>query len=107
MDDEEAPSYAEASEGRPDRVEVTAGRYTRILRAVAETPWALLPSKLAVIVDLLAARHAGHRPTAAEIRARIGAQDDGRGFGARRGAIAVLPADHWMSAPDRSMPLRS
>ena len=33
-------------------------RYRRVLQAVCETPWAILPSKLAVIVELLTLRGA-------------------------------------------------
>ena len=47
-------------------------KYQRVLRAVAETPWAILPAKLAVIQQLLAFRAAGGRLTAEEIREQIG-----------------------------------
>jgi signal peptide peptidase SppA len=50
--------------------------YPNVLRAVRETPWAILPSKLAVITDLLAFRDAGGRLTDQEIRDRIGAVDE-------------------------------
>ncbi len=48
-------------------------KYQRILRAVTETPWAILPAKLAIIRDLLAFRAAGGRLTAEEIRERLDA----------------------------------
>ncbi|NUN51827.1 MAG: S49 family peptidase [Planctomycetaceae bacterium] len=66
-------------------------RYPAVLRAVAETPWAILPEKLQAIVDLLVARAAG------------GAQDQAAaafilGGGAREdrklqvvGSVAILP----------------
>jgi capsid assembly protease len=52
--------------------------YTNVLRVVRETPWAILPSKLAVITELLAFRAGGGRLTEQEIRDRIGdgGQDD-------------------------------
>ena len=54
-------------------------RYRRILQAVCETPWAILPSKLAVIVELLALRAEGHRLDDAEIVERIEAARPGNG----------------------------
>jgi signal peptide peptidase SppA len=54
-------------------------RYRRILQAVCETPWAILPSKLAVIVELLALRAEGHRLTDADIAERIEAARPGNG----------------------------
>ncbi len=48
-------------------------RYLRIMHAVASTPWAIMPDKLAVILDLLAYRATGERLTDEEIQARIGA----------------------------------
>jgi capsid assembly protease len=48
-------------------------RYTRIIEAVCEMPWAILPSKLAVIRDLLALRASGQKLTADEVRERLDA----------------------------------
>jgi capsid assembly protease len=73
-------------------------RYTRIIEAVCETPWAILPSKLAVIRDLLALRASGQKLTAEEVRERLAA--DASSVEARNGrsekvsssgAIAVMP----------------
>lgn len=65
-------------------------QYTRILQAVNETPWAILPSKLAVIRDLLAIRAAGHKLEDEEIAAAMnGASNGSRPLGA--GNTAVLP----------------
>jgi signal peptide peptidase SppA len=65
--------------------------YARILRAVQETPWAIMPSMLAVITELLAFRAAGGRLTRAEIRERIGAASGAQVAAGRAGAVAVLP----------------
>jgi capsid assembly protease len=73
-------------------------RYTRIIEAVCEAPWAILPSKLAVIRDLLALRASGQKLTADEVRERLAA--DASTVEARNGrsekvssggAIAVMP----------------
>lgn len=67
-------------------------RYRNILRAVAATPWAILPETLLAITDLLALRAAGGHLEAAEIEERIAA-----GPGSRKpyqqgaGAVAVIP----------------
>ncbi len=64
-------------------------RYEHIARWVMETPWAILPSKLAAILELLALRVAGERLTEEEIRARIGAA--ARPVHRVTGNVAVLP----------------
>lgn len=46
-------------------------QYQRIIRAVSETPWAILPAKLAVIRELLALRAGGKRLTDEEIAERL------------------------------------
>ena len=63
--------------------------YPRILRAVAMTPWAIQPEKLAEICELLALRASGMTFTAEEIQARIGSAT--RPTSARAGSVAVLP----------------
>lgn len=45
--------------------------YERIIQAVIDTPWAILPSKAAIIQDLLAYRAAGHKLTAEEVQERL------------------------------------
>lgn len=75
------------SDHEPDRAE---SRYPQVVRAVAETPWAILPSKLAAIVELVAARADGHRLTEEEIQARIGA-GPGRRDLVMAGNVAVIP----------------
>jgi capsid assembly protease len=73
-------------------------RYARIIEAVCEVPWAILPGKLAVIRDLLALRAAGHRLTADEVRERLAVDvstvEARNGRSSERvtsGAIAVIP----------------
>lgn len=83
MDENTAPTGAESAAQ-------DGGRYPQIVRAVRETPWAIMPGKLAEIVSMLSERHAGHRFTQEEIQARIGQS------GARRdmqmaGSVAILP----------------
>jgi signal peptide peptidase SppA len=72
-------------------------KYQRIIQAVSETPWAILPAKLAVIRDLLAFRAAGGKLTAEEIRERIDARlpeveaASNAGSTRVRGGVMVLP----------------
>lgn len=60
---------------------------SRILQAVFETPWAILPQKLASIVELVQFHAAGVRLSAEEIQAATAARPGER----MSGAIAVLP----------------
>ena len=64
-------------------------KYLHIARFVAETPWAILRSKLDEIEAILAFHMDGGKFTAEEIRARIGEPTEPAM--ARRGAVAVLP----------------
>lgn len=64
-------------------------QYEHILSFVNSTPWALLPEKLAVILDLLAFRASGQTLSDEEIRMRIGAAAPRQS--SQNGAIAVLP----------------
>lgn len=64
-------------------------RYAHVLRAVAETAWAIRPAYLALIVDLLAFRVAGGRFDDATLAARTA---DRRGSGAGSSpTVAVVP----------------
>jgi signal peptide peptidase SppA len=65
-------------------------KYPHILRAVSETPWAILPSKLAAILDMLALRASGQQLTAEEIQARIGKGPPHRDA-SQAGTVVVLP----------------
>lgn len=67
-----------------------ASSYPRVVRAVFETPWAILEGTLAAILDLIALRASGEQLSEEEIQARIG------GGPARKdvfmaGTVAVLP----------------
>lgn len=80
-------------------------KYQHILQAVYETPWAILPDRLATILAILHERSGGYLPSAEEIRARLelGRVDHGdpeasdpraaAGGPSTRvsGAVAVLP----------------
>lgn len=71
-------------------------KYTHILRAVTETPWAILPVKLAVIRDLLAFRAAGGKLTPEEVAERMAASQrveaaNGNSQFRTTGGTAVLP----------------
>ena len=66
-------------------------KYSHILQAVMETPWAILPQKLAIIRDLLAFRAAGGRLTAQEVRERMEVEAAGNGRVVGGGGVAVLP----------------
>jgi signal peptide peptidase SppA len=71
-----------------------APRYGHVAKAVYERPWALLPSMLTFIADLVRSRAAGVLPTEAEIGERLAAaraQNGERLGGYQVGAVAVLP----------------
>jgi len=81
-------------------------KYTYLARYVAETLWAITPSKLAELLSVLAFRAAGHEFTPEEIRARIG---DGGGESpklSKTGGVALIPIHgvlaHRMNAMDES-----
>ena len=65
-------------------------KYSHIARYVAETPWAILPSKLTELLSVLAFRAAGHEFTAEEIEARLG--DSGASGQALQAAAGARPA---------------
>lgn len=64
--------------------------YPQVVRAVANSPWAILPEKLATIRELIAYRAEGHRFTDEEIQARIGAAPPQQQT-VTQGAVAILP----------------
>lgn len=82
MSDETAPHGASGA--------AVEQRYPNVIRAVRETPWAILPGKLAEIVSMLAERSAGHRLSDEEIRARVGGRDPRRDLQIV-GSTAVIP----------------
>lgn len=67
-----------------------AQRYPQIVRAIRETPWAILEGTLATIIDIVGRRLSGERLTPEEIQARIG---DKRSSSSTMmaGTIAVIP----------------
>ena len=65
-------------------------KYKRIVQAIQETPWAILPGTLAVILDLIAFRASGGKLTDDEIQARVGSRT-ARRDAHQQGAVAVLP----------------
>ncbi len=65
-------------------------KYPHIARAVAEIPWAIRPSVLAVIIEIVQRRADGVRLSEEEIAERIGAGPRPKP-GARAGDVAVIP----------------
>lgn len=66
-------------------------QYQHVTAAIFERPWAILPSRLAVIVDMIRFRSAGGSLTAEEVRERIGAAPQRASATARGGGVAVIP----------------
>lgn len=64
-------------------------KYSRIARYVAETPWAILESKLAEIEAVLEFHMAGGKYSPEDLQARFGEQS--RPEAGKRGAVAVVP----------------
>ena len=64
-------------------------KYSRILTEFYNTPWAILPEKLAVITDLLVARSLGIRMSDEEIKSLIGAVEHPTQN--QVGSVAVIP----------------
>src|SRR5687767_6197854 len=71
-------------------------RYANVLRFVSEHPWAVLPSTLDTVVEILTLRAEGRMFTDEEIRARVGAVP--RPQPQQAGTVAVLPL-HGVIAP--------
>lgn len=65
-------------------------RYRNIIRAIAERPWAIIPSMLEAMVEVVALRAAGVELEPEEIQARI-AGGPGKGSANRAGSVAILP----------------
>lgn len=66
-------------------------KYQHIERFVTERPWAILPSMLATIVELVRFRAAGGLLTPEEITARVGAAQNGpRAGGGQSAGVAVI-----------------
>ena len=65
-------------------------RYRNVIRFLAERPWAIIPSTLEAMVEVVALRASGVEFTREEIEARI-AGGVGNGTMVRAGSVAVLP----------------
>lgn len=65
--------------------------YANVVRAVSETPWAILESTLAVIVELVGMRLEGQELSDEEIRERVGAAQAATRPPARSGSVAIVP----------------
>jgi len=65
-------------------------KYAHVVRAISETPWAILPDTLSAIVDLIAFRAEGGTLADAEIQARIGAGPASKAS-YQSGDVAVIP----------------
>lgn len=65
-------------------------RYPMIRRAIVETPWAILPSKLDEIMQFMALKASGGDISPEEIQARFGAEPD-RERPPAPGRVAVMP----------------
>lgn len=63
--------------------------YQNLMGLVRDTPWAILPERLAIILDLMNFRAQGGRLTTEQITERVGAARPA--ISQRAGAIAVLP----------------
>lgn len=80
---QEPPPLASAP-AEPER------RYERVTRYVSGAAWAMHPSTIAAVVAIIGERRSGHRPTAQEIRARIG-QRERRAAIEPPAGVAVIP----------------
>lgn len=69
---------------------MSADRYPQIVKLVTETPWAILPEKLATIVDLVALRAGGGELSDEEIQARIGGGQAQQQV-VTKSTVAILP----------------
>jgi capsid assembly protease len=70
--------------------DASARSYRNVIRAISETPWAILPSVLEAIKELVAMRADGQLLSDDEIQARIGAGPAQRSA-YTAGSVAVLP----------------
>lgn len=78
-------------------------RYAHVIQHVLSTPWAIRPEYAAIIQDILVMRRSGHKFTAEEIEARVGAARAARSSSVATSAnIAVIPIvgviEHRMEA---------
>src|SRR5437660_1585442 len=94
-------AWDDEQEDEQEQQEAPGGRaraYPHILKAVYETPWAILPQRLHTILAILHERNSGYAPALAELETRIaaGQQDHASTPHAgpqtrTTGSVAVLP----------------
>lgn len=77
-------------------------RYTHVARAIAEMPWAIRPSTLLVILDLVQYRMEGSRLSDEEVAERIGAERQPNRASSAGQGIALLPV-YGVLAPKSAM----
>jgi signal peptide peptidase SppA len=85
MNPSEHEIVLDGAEGRRSRL------YSQVRQAVFDTPWAVLPATMSVIVEAVTLRLEGGRLSAEEIEQRIGAGPAPRPSGTLAGGIAVIP----------------
>jgi hypothetical protein len=73
-----------------NREHAEAHKYPQIVAYLRDTPWAIRETTLAAIMDMVNVRASGHRFTAEEIEARIGAGPARRDYQVA-GSVAVIP----------------
>lgn len=72
-------------------VEQTEHSYNNVVAYVGRTVWAMHPESLVTILNIVQERREGKRPSAAEIRARIGQPSETREAAEPESKIAVIP----------------
>jgi signal peptide peptidase SppA len=73
-----------------NREHAEAHKYPQVVAYLRDTPWAIRETTLAAIMDMVNVRASGHRFTAEEIEARIGAGPARRDYQVA-GSVAVIP----------------
>lgn len=88
-DESQRRAVCQSQWDKKDQAMIKQSKYSHILNAVFDTPWAILPSKLQAIVEFIEWKAEGHTFTPEEIDARIGAQS--RREAETQGGVLVLP----------------
>lgn len=65
-------------------------KYARVITAVANEPWAIMPDKMRALIDFFALQAAGEKFSAEEIEARISKETE-KSVARQEGNIAILP----------------
>lgn len=66
-------------------------KYPQVVRAISETPWAIMPGTLRTILEVVALRAKGHKFSEAELAARLEGRRGSSPATDRRSGIAVIP----------------